>query len=85
MYEALVNANNSVGLINSDLRSEERQDVLERFVSGKVKFLVGTDVISRGIDANVSLVINYVSGLVSLIVDRVFFSSWFDTDLPCSL
>lgn len=45
---------------HSDLDQEQREDIMSRFKGGKVSVLVGTDVISRGIDVvGISLVVNY--------------------------
>lgn len=46
--------------ISSDLSQEEREDVLRAFKSKKLRILVATDVLSRGIDIeDISLVLNY--------------------------
>ena len=46
--------------ISSDLEQQEREDVLMAFTTKKVRVLVATDVISRGIDIkDINLVINY--------------------------
>jgi len=46
--------------IHSDLEQEKREEVLMHFKSGRVKVLVATDILSRGIDIdNIGLVINY--------------------------
>lgn len=46
--------------ISSNLEQEEREDVLRGFRSGRIPFLVATDVMSRGIDIKeINLVINY--------------------------
>ncbi len=46
--------------IHSDLDQEKREDVLMQFKSGRLKILVATDILSRGIDIdNIDLVINY--------------------------
>jgi ATP-dependent RNA helicase DeaD len=45
--------------IHSDLTQRARENVLAQFKAGKINVLVGTDIISRGIDiANVQVVIN---------------------------
>src|SRR5690606_8795416 len=45
---------------HSDLEQEQREDIMSRFKGGKLSVLVGTDVISRGIDVvGISLVVNY--------------------------
>jgi superfamily II DNA/RNA helicase len=46
--------------ISSDLEQQERENVLMAFTTKKVRVLVATDVISRGIDIkDINLVINY--------------------------
>ena len=46
--------------IHSDLEQEKREEVLMHFKSGRIKVLVATDILSRGIDIdNIGLVINY--------------------------
>ena len=50
----------SVGAIHSDLEQKVRQDVLRDFTARKIKVLVATDILSRGIDIDgIDLVINY--------------------------
>jgi superfamily II DNA/RNA helicase len=45
---------------HSDLDQEQREDIMSRFKGKKLSVLVGTDVISRGIDVEgISLVVNY--------------------------
>jgi len=60
----IVQALNKVGLpakgIHSDLNQQEREGVLLDFKNKKIKLLVATDVLSRGIDIKgINLVINY--------------------------
>jgi superfamily II DNA/RNA helicase len=46
--------------ISSDLEQKEREKVLQEFKSKKIRILVATDVLSRGIDIkDIDLVINY--------------------------
>jgi len=46
--------------MHSDLRQEERKQVLRKFENGQVQILVATDILSRGIDVDgIELVINY--------------------------
>lgn len=46
--------------ISSDLDQDEREDVLRRFRNKRLRILVATDIISRGIDIdNIDLVMNY--------------------------
>ena len=63
----------TVEAISSDLEQREREDVLSRFRSRRTRVLIGTDVISRGIDiADINLVINYdVPGEAADYVHRI--------------
>ncbi len=46
--------------MSSDLEQEQRQEVMNGFATRKVRVLVATDVVSRGIDIdNISMVVNY--------------------------
>ena len=46
--------------IHSDLDQDKREEVLMYFKSGRIKVLVATDILSRGIDIdNIGLVLNY--------------------------
>ncbi len=50
----------AVDEIHSDLEQDKREEVLMFFKSGRLKVLVATDILSRGIDIdNIGLVINY--------------------------
>ncbi len=50
----------SVADIHSDLGQREREDVLNQFKARKLKIVVATDILSRGIDIeDIDLVINY--------------------------
>ncbi|MEN9569005.1 MAG: hypothetical protein RL172_236 [Bacteroidota bacterium] len=50
----------AVDEIHSDLEQDKREEVLMHFKSGRLKVLVATDILSRGIDIdNIDLVINY--------------------------
>ncbi len=50
----------NVAAIHSDLDQKSREEVLLGFKNRKIQILVGTDIISRGIDIdNIELVINY--------------------------
>ncbi len=52
----------SVKAFHSDLEQKEREGILNSFKSRQLRILVGTDVISRGIDVEgIDLVINYDS------------------------
>jgi ATP-dependent RNA helicase RhlE len=50
----------SVKAFHSDLEQAEREELMREFKSKRLRILVGTDVLSRGIDVEgISLVINY--------------------------
>jgi ATP-dependent RNA helicase RhlE len=56
----LKRTNLAVDEIHSDLEQDKREEVLMFFKSGRLKVLVATDILSRGIDIdNIGLVINY--------------------------
>lgn len=56
----LKRTNLAVDEIHSDLEQDKREEVLMHFKSGRLKVLVATDILSRGIDIdNIGLVINY--------------------------
>ena len=60
LTRSLIKANLSAHDIHSDLDQEEREKVLLDFKNKKVKILVATDILSRGIDIEgIELVINY--------------------------
>ena len=60
IYEKLNSDNFPVSFISSDKTSEERKCVMNDFRSGKIRILLSTDLLSRGIDIQqLSLVINY--------------------------
>ncbi len=45
---------------SSDLEQSEREEIMRDFRSKKIQVLIGTDILSRGIDVeNISLVVNY--------------------------
>src|SRR6185369_14581088 len=46
--------------VHSDLEQNEREEILREFKNKQLKLLIGTDVLSRGIDVDgISLVLNY--------------------------
>jgi ATP-dependent RNA helicase RhlE len=50
----------SIKAFHSDLEQAEREEVMREFKSKKLRVLIGTDILSRGIDVDgISLVINY--------------------------
>jgi ATP-dependent RNA helicase RhlE len=60
LCEELKRAKFSVDQIQSDLEQEKREQVLLDFKSRRLKILVATDILSRGIDIeDIDLVINY--------------------------
>ncbi len=60
VYDALKRTGMNVGSISSDLEQKEREEVMLNFKNRKIKVLVATDVVSRGIDIDgIDLVINY--------------------------
>ncbi|MES2678895.1 MAG: DEAD/DEAH box helicase, partial [Bacteroidota bacterium] len=51
---------NSVKAFHSDLEQAEREEIMREFKGKKLRTLIGTDILSRGIDVDgISLVINY--------------------------
>jgi ATP-dependent RNA helicase RhlE len=59
---ALHKAGFPVKAFHSDLEQAEREQIMREFKSKKLRILVGTDVLSRGIDVEgISLVVNYDS------------------------
>lgn len=60
VLRALRKAGLKCGKISSDLKQEEREEVMLRFRQKKIPLLVATDVVSRGIDIDsIEIVINY--------------------------
>ena len=56
----LKKTNLAIDEIHSDLEQDKREEVLMHFKSGRLKVLVATDILSRGIDIdNIGLVLNY--------------------------
>jgi len=52
--------NLEVGSISSDLDQQSREQMLNKFKNGKIKILVATNIVARGIDIEgIELVINY--------------------------
>lgn len=50
----------SVKAFHSDLLQAEREDIMREFKAKKLRILIGTDILSRGIDVEgISLVVNY--------------------------
>jgi superfamily II DNA/RNA helicase len=60
LYADLKQAKFSIELIHSDLEQDKREQALLDFKNKKLKILVATDILSRGIDIeDIDLVINY--------------------------
>jgi translation initiation factor 4A len=58
--EQLQNENHAVECIHGDMSQQERNNIMESFRDGKLRILITTDIIARGIDVQqVSIVINY--------------------------
>ena len=50
----------SIEAFHSDLEQAEREEIMRVFKSGKLRILIGTDILSRGIDVEgIDLVVNY--------------------------
>jgi superfamily II DNA/RNA helicase len=50
----------NVQAFHSDLEQSERESIMQQFKSGQLRILVGTDILSRGIDVEgIDLVVNY--------------------------
>ena len=60
LYKALKTTNVQVKAFHSDLEQAEREEIMLAFRNRQLQVLIGTDVISRGIDIEgISLVINF--------------------------
>lgn len=60
LFKTLKLKNTSVKSFHSDLEQNEREEILLKFKNRQLDLLIGTDVISRGIDVEgIELVINY--------------------------
>lgn len=60
LYAELKQARFSIEMIHSDLEQEKREQTLLDFKNKKLKILVATDILSRGIDIeDINLVLNY--------------------------
>ena len=58
--QAFKRMNLNVGEMHSDLEQSQRDQIMREFKSGKIKILIATDIVSRGIDIDdIRLVINY--------------------------
>ena len=60
LYDQFFKDNFPISYITSDLNSSERKERMDDFKSGKIRILLSTDLLARGIDVQqLSLVINY--------------------------
>ncbi|MEX8546530.1 MAG: DEAD/DEAH box helicase [Mucilaginibacter sp.] len=60
LHQALQRSGLKVEAFHSDLEQEQRENILRAFKSRQLPIIIGTDVLSRGIDVEgISLVINY--------------------------
>jgi ATP-dependent RNA helicase RhlE len=52
--------NYKIAAFHSDLKQEERERIMQEYKNGKIQVIVGTDVLSRGIDVTgIDLVVNF--------------------------
>ena len=57
---ALINDGFTISVIHGGLSTEDRNNIMSEFKTGKTRILISTDLLSRGIDIQqISLVINY--------------------------
>lgn len=60
LAKALRKEGYKIGEMHSDLDQDKREDVMLDFKNGKIKVLVATDIVARGIDIDdIELVVNY--------------------------
>lgn len=60
IYQKLKSNNHSVKGFSSDLEQSEREEIMRNFKNKNLRILIGTDILSRGIDVEgISLVVNY--------------------------
>jgi ATP-dependent RNA helicase DeaD len=60
IHEKLSRVNQETGVLHGDLPQVKRNRIMEAFRQGKLRFLVATDVVSRGIDVTgISHIVNY--------------------------
>lgn len=60
LERSLLRTEKSIKAFHSDLEQAEREEVMRDFKSRKLRILIGTDILSRGIDVDgISLVLNY--------------------------
>ncbi len=60
LYQTFKAQNYSVKGFSSDLEQTEREEIMRNFKNRNLRILIGTDILSRGIDVDgISLVVNY--------------------------
>lgn len=60
LYQTFKGLNYSVKGFSSDLEQAEREEIMRDFKARRLRILIGTDILSRGIDVDgISLVVNY--------------------------
>ncbi|MGZ3920620.1 MAG: DEAD/DEAH box helicase [Bacteroidia bacterium] len=60
LEKVLRNTDGSVKAFSSDLEQSEREEIMRDFKAKRLRILIGTDILSRGIDVDgISLVVNY--------------------------
>lgn len=60
LEKVLRSINGSIKAFHSDLEQNEREEIMREFKAKKLRVLIGTDILSRGIDVEgISLVVNY--------------------------
>lgn len=60
LYKELLNITNSIGFVHGQLPKAERDEKFNQFKFSKIKFLISTEIASRGIDIpNVNTIINF--------------------------
>ncbi|GAA4448598.1 DEAD/DEAH box helicase [Rurimicrobium arvi] len=60
VYQMLRRTDMTTAAFHSDLKQEEREQIMQQFKNKNISVLVGTDVLSRGIDVTgIDLVLNY--------------------------
>lgn len=60
LEKSLKRTETSIKAFHSDLEQAEREEIMREFKSKRLRILIGTDILSRGIDVDgISLVVNY--------------------------
>lgn len=60
LYQSFRSLNYNVKGFSSDLEQSEREEIMRDFKNKRLRILIGTDILSRGIDVDgISLVVNY--------------------------